>query len=65
MVDTWLAPIGATVTVRRDNGESLVTVTTSDAFLVDGKHAFIRVRGIPGNVRLSRVTVGRVKSSPA
>lgn len=59
LVKQWLAPIGATVTVERANGGSLVTVTESGAFLLDGKHALIRVRGIPGNVRLSRVRVGR------
>ena len=59
LVEQWLAPVGTTVTVERANGERLVTVTESGAFLLDGKHAFIRVRGIPGNTRLSRVTVGR------
>lgn len=59
LVAMWSAPIGATVTVERANGNRLVTVTESGAFLVDNKHAFIRVRGIPGNARLHRVRLGR------
>lgn len=58
-VVAWTHPIGTRVDVRRANGESLTTVTESTAFLVDGAHAFIRVRGIPGNTRLDRVTVAK------
>ena len=57
LVDTWLAPIGARVTVRRSNGETLHTITESDAWFRNGG-AYIRVRGIPGNTRLARVTPG-------
>jgi hypothetical protein len=49
---------GQRVTVRRDNGKVLKTVTESMATLVDGKHAMIRVAGIPGNTRLGRVRLG-------
>lgn len=59
LVEQWRGrPAGFRVTVERDNGETIRTVTTCDAFLFDGAHAMIRVEGIPGNVKLSRVTMG-------
>lgn len=48
-------PAGTAVSVHRDNGERLETVTISEPFLLDHAHAFVQVRGIPGNTRLSRV----------
>jgi hypothetical protein len=56
LVANWLAPIGTVVTVKRANGTTFVTATTSRAFLLDGAHAFVQAHGIPGNTRLSRVT---------
>lgn len=50
---------GTPVRVSRANGTMLDTRLTSYAFLVDGAHAFVTVEDIPGNVRLSRVTVIR------
>ena len=49
-------PPGTPVEVERANGIRFRTFTTSSAFLLDGCHAFVQVLGIPGNVRLSRVT---------
>lgn len=48
-------PVGTVVSVHRDNGDRLETVTTSEPFLLDNAHALVQVAGIPGNVRLSRV----------
>ena len=61
MVEAWTHPVGTSVMVERANGEQLGTVTESEAFLLDGSHALIRVRGIPGNTRLSRVSVRKVR----
>lgn len=59
LVEQWRGwPEGLRVTVKRDNGKTLKTVTTCEAFLLDGAHAMIRVEGIPGNVRLGRVAIG-------
>lgn len=49
-------PIGQPVTVRRDNGETLETVTRSEAWTFDGIHAVIQVKGISGCYMLDRVT---------
>jgi hypothetical protein len=48
-------PVGLAVIVRRANGETLKTVTESRPWFDDGG-AYVRVRGIPGNTRLDRVT---------
>lgn len=56
LVAAWTHPIGTRVVVERSNGETLETVTESESFLLDGAHAMICVRGIPGNTKLSRVT---------
>lgn len=48
-------PVGSAVTVRRANGETLDTVTESPVWCACG--AYVRVRGIPGNTRLDRVTL--------
>lgn len=60
LVAAWRHPVGTGVVVTRDNGKTPETVTTSEAFLLDGAHAMIRVQGIPGNTRLSRVSAGAV-----
>lgn len=60
LVEEWTAPPGTAVVVTRDNGETFETVTESEAFLLGGKHAMIRLRGIPGNTALHRVSLGRV-----
>lgn len=57
LVAGWNHLIGTPVLVCRDNGAELETVTESEAFLSGGYHALIRVRGIPGNTRLSRVSL--------
>jgi hypothetical protein len=48
-------PVGTAVSVHRDNGERLETVTTSEPFLLKNAYALVQVEGIPGNTRLSRV----------
>ena len=52
-------PVGTDVSVHRDNGERLETVTTSEPFLLKNAYALVQVKGIPGNVRLSRVKLSR------
>lgn len=52
---------GTPVIVRRANGETLETITESEAWYVRGG-AYIRVRGIPGNTRLSRVSLADTKA---
>jgi hypothetical protein len=46
---------GTPVTVQRANGTTLKTVTESRPWF-DRGGAYVRVRGIPGNTRLDRVT---------
>lgn len=50
----WIA--GVAVTVKRANGETLETVTECRPWF-DRGGAYVRVRGIPGNTRLSRVSL--------
>lgn len=50
-----LWPLGQSVMVHRDNGETLATVTESAVWYTRGG-AYVRVRGIPGNTRLARVS---------
>jgi surface antigen len=52
-------PAGTPVSVHRDNGERLETVTISEPFLLENAYALVQVKGIPGNVRLSRVKFSR------
>lgn len=62
-VEAWTHPAGTPVTVARANGRRLSSWTASEAFLLDGKHAFVRVQGIPGNVRLSRVRLRKARQT--
>jgi hypothetical protein len=57
-VDDWNKrwPVGQAVTVRRDNGEGLLTRTTSEAQMLSGHSAVIWLEGISGCYMLSRVT---------
>lgn len=48
-------PPGTPVTVRRDSGEVLETVTRSEAWVLCGS-AVVLVKGISGGYRLNRVT---------
>jgi hypothetical protein len=49
-------PVGHPVTVRRDNGEGLSTVTRSKAEVLSGHSAVIWLEGISGCYLLDRVT---------
>lgn len=51
-------PIGQRVTVQRANGEELKTVTLTSPFALDGRGAYVRVEGVPGNTHLRRVSKG-------
>lgn len=53
-------PLGSAVRVSRSNGETLDTVTESAVWHARGG-AYVRVRGIPGNTRLSRVSLRVLK----
>jgi hypothetical protein len=57
-VDDWNKrwPVGQAVTVRRDNGEGLLTKTTSEAQMLSGHSAVIWLEGISGCYLLGRVT---------
>jgi len=49
-------PIGQKVTVRKDNGEGVVTTTRSRAEVLSGHSAVIWLDGISGSYLLNRVT---------
>lgn len=49
-------PIGTPVTVRRDNGEILQTITRSSPWKIGGHTWVILVEGISGGYALERVT---------
>lgn len=49
-------PPETSVTVCRDNGETLETSTACSPWF-DRGGAYVRVHGIPGNTRLDRVTL--------
>lgn len=49
-------PIGQRVSVRRDGGDGIVTVTRSEAQVLSGHSAVIWVEGISGCYLLDRVT---------
>lgn len=55
--------VGTPVTVRRANGGTLVTVTSSIVWASAGG-AYVRVEGIPGNTRLDRVTLRGPRGEP-
>ena len=57
-VDQWNAryPVGQSVSVRRDNGEGMVTKTTAPAELLSGHSAVIWLEGVSGCYLLRRVT---------
>ena len=58
IVEQWNAayPVGTPVTVRKDNGEIVSTVTTSAAQVLSGHTAVIWVEGISGAYLLARVS---------
>lgn len=49
-------PIGSAVTVRKDGGEVIQTVTDSKAYVLSGHTPVIFLRGISGCYALDRVT---------
>ncbi|MGR0185380.1 hypothetical protein [Azospirillum aestuarii] len=57
-VNAWNSqnPVGAKVVVRRDDGTSNITVTTSEAWVLSGHSAVILLKGISGCYLLNRVT---------
>ncbi len=57
-VDAWNAknPVGTPVRVMRDMGDTLVTKTRSEAWMLGGHTAVIQVEGISGSYALDRVT---------
>lgn len=57
-VDVWnkCNPIGTPVKVRKDNGETVATVTRSRAEVLSGHSAVIWLDGISGCYALDRVT---------
>jgi len=58
-VRNWKHPIGTHVTVHRDNGGVLHTVTRSDPWVMEGHSAVIMVKGISGGYALERVKPSR------
>lgn len=56
-VACWNAahPVGREVTVEMDNGKKLKTKTTSEAWLMGGHTAVIKLEGISGGYALERV----------
>lgn len=56
----WNHPVGTPVLVRRANGTTLRTVTTSRSFTLSGG-AYVTVEGIPGNTALRRVSLLKVR----
>lgn len=57
-VDLWNAsqPVGAAVTVRKDNGEIVQTRTTEEAMVAPSGHAVVWLEGIRGHCALDRVS---------
>jgi len=57
MVDDWnrFYPAGTRIIVRKDSGEKVETVTTSQAELLGGHTPVIWCKGIRGAYALSRV----------
>ncbi len=55
---SWNArnPSGTRVSVRRDDGTALLTVTTSEAWVLGGHTAVVMVDGISGGYMLGRVS---------
>lgn len=49
-------PVGQTVTVRKDGGEGVSTVTTAKPEVLSGHSAVIWLEGISGSYLLDRVT---------
>lgn len=54
----WSYPPGTPVIVKRANGATLRTHTTSPAFMGE-VGAYVTVEGIPGNTALRRVSIQR------
>jgi hypothetical protein len=61
LCDRWnkLHPIGTAVTVTKDDGRKLFTVTRSEAWLLGSGTAVISVEGISGGYKLTRVSAQR------
>ena len=57
LCDRWnkLHPVGSAVTVTKDLGDKLDTVTRSEAWVLGGHTAVILVEGISGGYSLTRV----------
>lgn len=57
-VDEWNQrhPVGHAVTIRRDNGDTIITKTAAPAELLSGHSAVIWLEGISGCYLLCRVT---------
>lgn len=57
-VDRWnrAHPVGTRVTVRKDSGEVVETVTRTEASVLSGHTAVIWLEGISGCYLLDRVT---------
>ena len=49
-------PVGAAVSVRRDDGSTLETTTRSEAWVTEGGQPLVKVHGIAGGYLLERVT---------
>jgi len=66
-VDAWNAafPIGARVTVRKDDGTTTATTTRSAAWVAGGHSAVILLDGISGYYLLDRVSPARAEHEVA
>lgn len=51
-----LCPVGSDVSVRKDNGEAILTKTTSAAYVLSGHTAVVMLADISGCYLLSRVS---------
>lgn len=49
-------PVGTAVKVRMDGGDIKLTTTTSEAWVMGGHSAMIKVEGISGGYMLERVS---------
>jgi hypothetical protein len=56
-VERWTYPVGTPVLARRDDGSTIDTRTTSEAWLLGGHTAVIMLDGISGCYALERVAV--------
>lgn len=56
LVNWESVPVGAPVTVEKDDGSKVETVTASKAWMMSGHTAVILLKGISGCYALDRVT---------